>query len=130
MAEPTPEDIVAAIEAKAGRIETPCGDGVMVWRSWGDGPALVLLHGAFGSWNHWIRNILPLAERFRVLVPDMPGYGASAMPPLPYSPESLGEIIAAGIETVVAATTSWFTTSKMSINWRTWTIRIAPWWPT
>ena len=103
MAEPTPEDFVAAIEAKAGRIETACGDGGMVWRSWGDGPALVLLHGAFGSWNHWIRNILPLAERFRVVVPDMPGYGASAMPPLPYSPESLGEIIAAGIETVVGS---------------------------
>ena len=37
----------------------------MVWRVWGAGPPLVLLHGASGSWTHWIRNVLPLAEHFR-----------------------------------------------------------------
>lgn len=48
-----------------------------VWREWGEGPALVLLHGGHGSWMHWIRNIETLAQHFRVLVPDMPGFGDS-----------------------------------------------------
>ena len=39
---------VAGVAAKAERLETPCGDGVMVWRVWGSGPPLVLLHGGYG----------------------------------------------------------------------------------
>ena len=69
----------------------------MVWRCWGDGPPLVLLHGAFGSWLHWVGNIDGLARHFRVLAADMPGYGASAMPPEPYTAESLAEIMANGV---------------------------------
>ena len=46
----------------------------------GDGPAVVLLHGggpgASGQSNY-VRNIEPLSEHFRVIVPDMPGYGRS-----------------------------------------------------
>ncbi|WP_102419768.1 alpha/beta fold hydrolase [Mycobacterium sp. 4858] len=46
----------------------------------GSGPALVLLHGggpgASGVSNYG-RNIEALAENFRVIVPDMPGYGRS-----------------------------------------------------
>lgn len=47
-------------------------------RYWGEGPALVLLHGGMGSWTHWCRNIAALARRFRVIALDMPGYGDSA----------------------------------------------------
>lgn len=47
----------------------------------GQGPAVVLLHGggpgATGASNY-VRNIDALAERFRVIVPDLPGYGASS----------------------------------------------------
>lgn len=46
----------------------------------GSGPAVVLLHGggagATGASNY-SRNIDVLAEHFRVIVPDMPGYGRS-----------------------------------------------------
>ncbi|MFE7225641.1 alpha/beta fold hydrolase [Nocardioides sp. NPDC057577] len=46
----------------------------------GSGPAVVLLHGggagATGASNY-ARNIDALAQRFRVIVPDMPGYGRS-----------------------------------------------------
>lgn len=73
----------------------------MVWRCWGDGPPLVLLHGAFGSWLHWVRNIDGLARHFRVLATDMPGYGASAMPPEPYTAESLAEIMANGVRALL-----------------------------
>ena len=53
----------------------------VAWRAFGNGPPLVLLHGGHGSWLHWVRNIEPLAERFTVWVPDLPGYGESDAPP-------------------------------------------------
>jgi pimeloyl-ACP methyl ester carboxylesterase len=47
----------------------------------GDGPPLVLVHGLGGTIENWRALAPPLAERHRVLVPDLPGHGRSA--PLP-----------------------------------------------
>jgi pimeloyl-ACP methyl ester carboxylesterase len=91
---------VEGIAAEARRLETPCGDGSMVWRVWGSGPALVLLHGGYGSWMHWIRNVLPLSRRFTVAAPDLPGLGDSATPPEPHTAEGLAQIIVDGLEAV------------------------------
>ena len=52
----------------------------MVWRVWGQGPALVLGHGGQGAWSHWVRNIDVLALSYTVIVPDLPGHGETAMP--------------------------------------------------
>lgn len=68
---------IAALEACAETIRLPHADGQTVWRVWGEGPSLVLLHGGSGSWLHWVRNIAVLAQHFRVFVPDMPGFGDS-----------------------------------------------------
>jgi pimeloyl-ACP methyl ester carboxylesterase len=89
--------VIADLDGRATRIETPCGDGVMVWRAWGAGPPLILLHGAHGAWTHWIRNVGPLSATRRVLAPDMPGYGDSAMPEDPDDVESFAQALAAGI---------------------------------
>ncbi len=43
----------------------------------------MLLHGGHGSHAHWVRNVDALAKHDRVLVPDLPGYGASSTPPEP-----------------------------------------------
>jgi pimeloyl-ACP methyl ester carboxylesterase len=52
------------------------------WRSWGTGPALVLLHGGHGSWLHWVRNLQALVHAgHTVWAPDMPGFGESDNPP-------------------------------------------------
>jgi 2-hydroxy-6-oxonona-2,4-dienedioate hydrolase len=68
--------------AQATRASTPCGDGELVWHTWGDGAPLVLLHGGSGSWAHWIRNVEAFAAAgWRVVVPDLPGFGDSAQPP-------------------------------------------------
>ena len=77
-------DDVERLRAWAQRVETPCGEGAMVWHAWGDPAAapVVLLHGGAGSWTHWVRNITPLvAAGRRVWVPDLPGFGDSAPPP-------------------------------------------------
>ena len=78
----------------------------MVWRIWGEGPPLVLLHGASGSWTHWIRNVLPLAAWFRVLVPDMPGYGDSDAPPEPHTADGLADLVASGVNALLPPPTS------------------------
>ncbi|PYN33775.1 MAG: alpha/beta hydrolase [Candidatus Rokuibacteriota bacterium] len=92
---------VSRIEALATRQLTPCGAGSMVWRIWGEGRPLVLLHGASGSWTHWIRNILPLARHVRVLAPDMPGFGDSDVPPQPHTADALADLLASGLHVVV-----------------------------
>ncbi len=61
----------------------------------------MLLHGGYGSWTHWLRNIDALAARYRVVAADMPGLGDSAMPPTPFAPADLAAIIDRGIETVL-----------------------------
>jgi len=92
---------VEGVAAEAERIETPCGDGAMVWRVWGHGPPLVLLHGGYGSWTHWLRNVLPLARGFTVIAPDLPGLGESATPPEPHTAEGLAAIVVGGLEIVL-----------------------------
>jgi pimeloyl-ACP methyl ester carboxylesterase len=45
-----------------------------------EGPNLLLLHG-FPSSSHMFRDLIPLlADRFRVIAPDLPGFGRTAMP--------------------------------------------------
>ena len=97
------ENTVAFVEgvaAEAQRLGTPCGNGQMVWHVWGSGPPLVLLHGGYGSWTHWIRNVLPLSRMFSVAAPDLPGLGESATPPEPHTAEGLAHIIVTGLDTV------------------------------
>ncbi|HSK18698.1 MAG TPA: alpha/beta fold hydrolase [Longimicrobiales bacterium] len=43
----------------------------------GSGEPVVLLHGGTGGGANWFRVIGPLASRFRVLAPDLPGFGLS-----------------------------------------------------
>ena len=45
-----------------------------------DAPAIVLLHG-FPASSHQYRNLIPvLADKYRVIAPDYPGFGQSASP--------------------------------------------------
>jgi len=101
-----PESFVSRIESSATRTVTSTGAGSMVWRSWGQGPPLVLLHGASGSWTHWIRNVLPLAARFRVLAPDMPGFGDSDVPPEPHTADGLADLVVTGLDGILPAPAS------------------------
>jgi pimeloyl-ACP methyl ester carboxylesterase len=80
-ADADPTTVLADFERRARRYETPCGEGSVVWRRWGNGPPLLLAHGAHGAWSHWIRNIDALATERTVWAPDLPGFGESALPP-------------------------------------------------
>ncbi|SDC32694.1 alpha/beta fold hydrolase [Belnapia rosea] len=101
-------DILARLDALSRHIETPCGEGRMVWRLWGEagreaGPAtpLVLLHGGSGSWRHWTRNIEALSRDRLLICPDLPGLGDSDMPPPADSPAPVAAILRAGLEQIL-----------------------------
>ena len=99
------EALLARLDAAARRVETPCGEGSMVWRLWGEGPPLVLFHGGSGSWRHWVRNIEPLAARRTVICPDLPGLGESAMPPPALDPAPIAAVVREGLARVLGAGT-------------------------
>ena len=77
----------------------------MVWRSWGEGPVLVLFHGGAGSWRHWAHNIDVLSRDYRLLVPDLPGLGEFAFPPDGDDAMAVAQIVARGIDIVLGADT-------------------------
>lgn len=58
------------------------GDGVMLSvQIGGAGPALILLHGFPQNGLCWLRVAPMLAQQFRVIIPDLRGYGLSDAPP-------------------------------------------------
>jgi pimeloyl-ACP methyl ester carboxylesterase len=60
----------------------------------GAGEPLLLVHGWPQHWWMWRNQIGPLAERFRVIVPDMRGHGWSGKPRSSYSKtELLGDLL-------------------------------------
>jgi pimeloyl-ACP methyl ester carboxylesterase len=50
----------------------------------GSGPTVILLHGLGGSTSNWAPTIAPLAQKYRVIVPDQIGFGKSDKPLLNY----------------------------------------------
>jgi pimeloyl-ACP methyl ester carboxylesterase len=66
------------------KFQTVDVDGVEVfYREAGkaDAPVLLLLHG-FPSSGHMFRDLIPLlADEYRVIAPDLPGFGRSSMLP-------------------------------------------------
>jgi pimeloyl-ACP methyl ester carboxylesterase len=96
---------VRRLDAAARRSESPCGEGSMVWRSWGTGPALVLLHGGAGSWRHWVHTVPAFSDQYLVVAPDLPGLGESADPPPSSDMATIAAIVAAGIDKVLGPQT-------------------------
>jgi pimeloyl-ACP methyl ester carboxylesterase len=52
----------------------------------GSGPPVVLLHGLGASKISWLPVVAPLAEHYRLVVPDLPGHGESEKVRTDYSP--------------------------------------------
>lgn len=91
-------DDLARVEAAATRLETPCGEGRMIWHSWGGGAPIVLVHGGSGSWAHWARNIRALVDQGRkVYACDLPGCGESDRPPVGEDGDALPPWIEQGV---------------------------------
>lgn len=59
----------------------PIGDIQLYYEEHGDGEPLLLLHRFSGSGQLWKKLVPPLAERYRVIVPDFRGHGRSTGAP-------------------------------------------------
>jgi pimeloyl-ACP methyl ester carboxylesterase len=79
------------------------GDVNIFYREAGppDGPVLLLLHG-FPTASHMFRDLIPLlAETYRVIAPDLPGFGNTVAPPrgaYAYTFDNLAETIAGFVD--------------------------------
>lgn len=96
-------ELLDRLDRGARRWESPCGDGTIVWRAWGSGPAVLLLHGGAGSWRHFVRNLPAIAARHTAIAPDLPGLGDSARAPEPIGAEAIAALIARGLDAGVGA---------------------------
>ncbi len=73
-------EATVSAEAASGRTIQAAGRKIFVTEL-GEGPPLLMLHGGgpgASGMSNFSRNIPTLADRFRVIAPDMPGYGRSS----------------------------------------------------
>jgi len=92
------DDELQRLRALARVVRTPCGNGQMVWRTWGSGEPLVLFHGGGGSWEHWVRNIGFLSQHRAVWCADFPGFGDSDDAPAPTDVQAIAQATADGLD--------------------------------
>ena len=76
------DSLPMAAEAWSRTHRVQAGGWDVRYREAGEGPTLVLVHGLGLSADFWMRNGAPLAAAgFRVLAPDLPGFGRTEGPP-------------------------------------------------
>lgn len=80
--------------------ETPVMGTTITWGEMGSGEPLVLIHGIQDSHRAWRRAAPFLAQRFRVLMPDLPGHGFSGRPDAPYTLTWYAQVVAAWMEKI------------------------------
>ena len=86
------ERLLAGLPVTERRLE-PAGIPTAVLEG-GEGPPLVLLHGPGESGAKWLRVIPQLVESHRVVAPDLPAHGASAVPEEEVDDERIGDWLA------------------------------------
>lgn len=59
----------------------------------GSGPVVILIHGLGGNTTNWAPTIAPLAQKYRVIVPDQIGFGKSDKPMLNYRVATLVDFL-------------------------------------
>jgi pimeloyl-ACP methyl ester carboxylesterase len=59
------------------KIQVPSPDGRMTVWVGGEGPCMVLLHGAGDQAGTWARMVPPLLDDYKVVIPDLPGHWKS-----------------------------------------------------
>ena len=93
---------LSSIEKNSKKIFIKSKDSKICWRIWGKGKPIIFLHGGYGSWAHWVKQVLPFSKNHRVLVPDMPGFGESDDLSLPHSPEKIASNLADTLEDLIS----------------------------
>ena len=87
------------------------------------GPAVVFIHGFASSWVVWERLMKDLGSQYRVLALDLPGFGYSDKRAGDYSPQGLGDLVAAflsarGIQRAHVVAHSWGSSVALALAFR------------
>jgi pimeloyl-ACP methyl ester carboxylesterase len=94
--------LVDYLDSRAKRLTITFAGCATVWRHWGAGADVVLVHGGSGSWTHWVHNLDELASRYRVWAPDLPGCGDSGMP-AKTDVDAIAAVLSDGIDELIGA---------------------------
>ena len=82
----------------------------------GSGPPLLLVHGWPQNWSCWRRVVPLLADRYRLIMPDLRGHGWSDAPPAGYEKEQLATDVLALLDTLRLDTVGY-----VGHDWGGWT---------
>ncbi len=82
---------IIKFEEKSKKIFTETNDTKICWRVWGAGKPVIFLHGGYGSWKHWIKQIYFFSKSYTLFIPDMPGFGDSDDLNRPHTPEKIAK---------------------------------------
>ena len=80
---------IEEIEKDSKKLFISTDETTVCWRIWGKGQPIIFLHGGYGSWRHWIKQVIYLAKDYQILVPDMPGFGESSDLKSDHTPENI-----------------------------------------
>ncbi len=104
-----PSQFLAELDATASRFVTEHPGGQLVWRRWSEipeaGAPLLLLHGGFGSWTHWVANLPVLRKSRTVWTLDLPGLGESDLDDPPHTTERFALCLWQGLQQLPGLTT-------------------------
>ncbi len=65
-----------------------------------DAPPILFLHGITGSRRYWQRRVRPLARDFRLILPDLIGFGLSPKPHVDYTMELFRDSVRSFLEEI------------------------------
>jgi pimeloyl-ACP methyl ester carboxylesterase len=91
---------VAQLAALSESVRVSAGGTELAWRRWpgpSGHPPLLLLHGGFGSWTHWIANLPGLMAERETWTLDLPGLGDSGDLSPPFTTEHFADVVASGL---------------------------------
>ena len=80
---------IEEFEKSSKKLFISTDDTTVCWRIWGKGQPIIFLHGGYGSWRHWIKQVTYLSKDYQILVPDMPGFGESSDLKSDHTPENI-----------------------------------------
>jgi pimeloyl-ACP methyl ester carboxylesterase len=93
--------------------------------------SIVWIHGLSGSWQNWLENLPHFARTHRCIAFDLPGFGASPMPPEKISIGGYAATVEAllrelGVEraTIVGNSMGGFIGAELAITFGTWVDRL------
>ncbi len=113
-----------------GRVEA--GGVAVNYAEIGSGPPVVLVHGLGGCWQNWLETMPRLADLgHRVIALDLPGFGASPIPPWELSIPAYGRLLGdlceqldIGTCTLVGNSMGGFVAAEVTVGEAEWVERL------